>query len=247
MGESCLAEHLGHYVKLSPQEREALAGLTAGSRPVRRGVMIRPEHGPNSEIFVVVSGWLYTSAMLEDGRRQIVRLHFRGDLLGLDSLAFPEAPDSITALTDSEICLISRAALGTLFAEHPRLGALLFAIRQVDRVGLTDRLVSLGRNSARGRIAALLLHIANRLRVAQLPVENGFALPLTQEEIGDLTGLTAVHVNRTMRVLSEQGLIGRSNGMLRILQPERLARVANYNPRRPVIDEAWLPEKLSGT
>jgi len=242
MGESCLAEHLGHYVELSAREREALAGLTAGSRSVRRGAVLRPEHGANSEIFVVTDGWLYTSAMLEDGRRQIVRLHFRGDLLGLDSLSFQEAPDSITALTDAEICLIDRAGLGALFAEHPRLGALLFAVRQVDRVGLTDRLISLGRNSARGRVAALLLHIANRLRFAKLSVENGFALPLTQEEIGDLTGLTAVHVNRTMRALSEQGLIGRSGNILRILQPERLARVANYNQRRPVIDQAWLPE-----
>ena len=241
MAESCLAEHLGHFVDLSAGERNALDGLTVGSRSFRRGALIRPEHGPSGEIFVVVGGWLYTSALLEDGRRQIVRLHFRGDLLGLDSLAFPEAPDSITALTDAEICLIDRVRLGALFGEHPRLGALLFAVCQVDRVNLTDRLVSLGRNSARGRVAALLLQIEHRLRFARLPVENGFALPLTQEEIGDLTGLTAVHVNRTMRVLSEQGLIARTGNMLRILEPDRLKRVANYNQRRAMIDQAWLP------
>jgi len=241
MAESCLAEHLGRYVELSAREQDALDGLTAGGRSFRRGAVIRPEHGSNGEIFVVVSGWLYTSAMLEDGRRQIVRLHFRGDLLGLDSLAFQEAPDSITALTDAETCLIDRARLGALFAEQPRLAALLFAVRQVDRVNLTDRLVSLGRNSARGRVAALLLQIAHRLRFAQLLVDNGFALPLTQEEIGDLTGLTAVHVNRTMRVLSEQGLIERSGNVLRILQPDRLARLANYNQRKAAIDQYWLP------
>jgi CRP/FNR family transcriptional regulator, anaerobic regulatory protein len=243
MGESCLAEHLGRYVELSAREREALDGLTAGGRNYRRGTVIRPEHGSNGETFVVVNGWIFTSALLEDGRRQIVRLHFRGDLLGLDSLAFQEAPDSITALTDAEICLIDRARLGSLFAEHPRLGALMFAAQQVDRVNLTDRLVSLGRNSARGRVAALLLQIANRLRFANLAVDEGFALPLTQEEIGDLTGLTAVHVNRTMRVLSEQGLIGRQGNVLRILQPDRLARIANYNRRKPVIDQSWLPPR----
>jgi len=86
-----------------------------------------------------------------------------------------------------------------------------------------------------------LLSIASRLRFANLPVEDGFALPLTQEEIGDLTGLTAVHVNRTMRVLSEQGLIGRTGNVLRILAPERLARVANYNRRETAIDQNWLP------
>jgi len=243
MGDVCLAEHLSRYVELSARERDALDSLAAGWRTCRRGTIVRPEHGSNGDIFVVVSGWVYSFALLEDGRRQIVRLHFRGDMLGLDSLAFPEAPDAIAALTDAEICLIDRARLAALFVEHPRLAALLFAARQVDRVALTDRLVSLGRNSARGRVAALLLQIEHRLRFADLPVDDGFTLPLTQEEIGDLTGLTAVHVNRTMRVLSEQGLIARQGNLLRILQPDRLARIANYNRRSAEIDQAWLPAR----
>jgi len=241
MGTACLVETLGHYISLSPAERAALDGLAAGTRQYRRGAVIRPEHGPTGDIFVVKSGWLFSSAMLEDGRRQIVRLHFRGDLLGLDSLAFDEAPDAITALTDAHICAIDRSKFGLLFADHPSLGALLFAAQQVDRVALTDRLVSLGRSSARGRVAALLLWIARRLRFAGLPVDQGFALPLTQEEIGDLTGLTAVHVNRTMRVLGEQGLIARAGSNLRILDHDRLARLANHTPRREAIDQSWLP------
>ena len=238
---ACLAEHLGHYISLSSAERAALEGLGAGVRHYRRGAVIRPEHGPTGDILVVKSGWLFSSAMLEDGRRQIVRLHYRGDLLGLDSLAFDEAPDAICALTDAAICAIDRAKLGELFVRHPRLGALLFAAQQVDRVTLTDRLVSLGRSSARGRVAALLLWIAGRLRFAGVAVDEGFVLPLTQEEIGDLTGLTAVHVNRTIRVLGEQGLIARSGTSLRILDADRLARVANYIPRREAIDQNWLP------
>lgn len=243
MADSCLAEHLGHYIELSTREREALDGLTAGSRTYRRGTIVRAEHGSNGDIFVVISGWVYSFALLEDGRRQIVRLHFRGDLLGLDGLAFPESPDAIGALTDAEVCLIDRVRLGALFTYHPRLAALLFAVQQVDRVNLTDRLVSLGRNSARGRVAALLLQIADRMRFANLPVSDGFALPLTQEEIGDLTGLTAVHVNRTMRVLSEQGFIARNGNMLRILHPDRLARVANHSRRNVAIDRSWLPNR----
>jgi CRP-like cAMP-binding protein len=243
MGESCLAEHLGRYIDLSATERSALDGLTTGARDYRRGAIIRAPHGLPGEIFVVVTGWLFSWALLEDGRRQILRLHFRGDLLGLDSLAFRETPDAISALTDAEVCLIDRARMGALFAEHPRLAALLFAVQQIDRVTLTDRLVSLGRHSARGRVAALLLWIDSRLQLAGLPTAKGFTLPMTQEEIGDLTGLTAVHVNRTMRVLAEQNLIARSGNMLQILQPDRLARVAHYSRRQEAIDTAWLPKR----
>jgi CRP-like cAMP-binding protein len=228
-------------VTLSASERAVLDELVTGSRQFRRSAVIRSEHGVPGDVFVVRSGWIFCAALLEDGRRQIVRLHCRGDLLGLDSLAFPKAPDALCALTDAEIDLIDRARLGALFTDHPRLAALLFAIQQVDRVALTDRVISLGRNSARGRVAALLLWVAHRLRFAGMPIEDGFVLPLTQEEIGDLTALTAVHVNRTMRVLSEQGLIARSGSTLRILQPERLARIANYSRREDKIDEGWLP------
>src|SRR4051794_11888864 len=112
MGESCLAERLGHYGALTVGEKTALDGLTAGSRHYRRGAVIRQEHGALGEIYVVQSGWIFCSALLEDGRRQIVRLHFHGDVLGLDSLAFATAPDAATALTDAEVCLIDRMKLG---------------------------------------------------------------------------------------------------------------------------------------
>jgi CRP/FNR family transcriptional regulator, anaerobic regulatory protein len=239
--EACLAEYLGRYIELSELERVALDGIVTGARHYRRGAVVRAEHGAPGDVMVVLGGWLFSSALLEDGRRQIVRLHFRGDLLGLDGLAFAEAPDTITALTDADVCVVDSAALGRVFADHPRIGALLFAAQQIERVTLTERLVSLGRASAKGRVAALLMWVASRMRAADMPVDDGFILPLTQEEIGDLTGLTAVHVNRTLRALAEQGLITRTGGVLRIPDVARLARLANHTPRRETIDLGWLP------
>jgi CRP/FNR family transcriptional regulator, anaerobic regulatory protein len=242
MAGTCLAEHLSRYAELNEKERKALDRLTMGTRTFRRGTVIQPERGTQCEIMVVRSGWLFCAALLEDGRRQITRLHFHGDLIGLDGLAFKESFGSVVALTDAELCVVDRLQLGHLFSEHPRLGALLFAIQQVDRLTLIERIVTLGRASARGRLAALLLWIANRLRFAGLSIDEGFVVPLTQEEMGDLTGLTAVHVNRTMRVLGEQDLISRSGGTLRILDAARLSRIANYSDQPVAIDASWLPD-----
>jgi len=241
MGEISLAEVLGRHASLSPAERDALAALKIGKRTCKKGAILRSERQTSDEIFVVQKGWLFCALLLEDGRRQIVRLHFRGDLLGADTLAFGEAPDAICALTDCEVDVIDRFALGRVFAAHPRLGALLFALQQVDRVMMMDRLASLGRNSAKGRVAALLLWVHGRLKLADPAIDNFFALPLTQEEIGDATGLTAVHVNRTMRALTEQKLIGRSGGMVRLLDIGLLARLANYVQRNESFDTSWLP------
>lgn len=241
MPQSCLAESLGRFAELTDTERAALKAIEGGDRHYRRGTVIRAERQAGGEMVLVQRGWLYCSMLLEDGRRQIIRLHFCGDLLGADSLVFADAPDSVTALTDAEVRVIDQAAFGRLFVDHPRLGALLFAMTQTDRVALTDRLTSLGRSSAKGRLAALLLWIAARLRRADPLHGYSFSLPLTQEEIGDITGLTSVHVNRTMRVLGEEGLIERSGGMLHILKPDRLARIANHVERHEKVDPGWLP------
>ena len=166
MAENCLAEQLGRVCVLTDAERAALDGLQTGERLYRKGSMIRTEREGSGELFVVQRGWLYCSMLLEDGRRQIIRFHLRGDLLGADSLAFAHAPDAICALTDVEVQMIDKARFGRLFVEQPRLAALLFAVQQIDRVALTDRMTSLGRSSAKGRVAALLVWIAHRVKRA---------------------------------------------------------------------------------
>jgi CRP-like cAMP-binding protein len=243
MPENCLAEHLGRFCVLTDQERDALDGLLAGERSYKKGAVIRAERENAGDLLVVQSGWLFSSMLLEDGRRQIIRFHLRGDLLGGDSLAFAEAPYAIVALTDCEVQVIDKARFGRIFAAQPRLAALLFAMLQVDRVQLTDRMTSLGRSSAKGRVAALLLWIAHRARMADPSGGDNIPVPMTQEEIGDATGLTAVHVNRTMRALVEQGLIARSAGAIRILDAARLSSVANHMPRRERLDPILLPAK----
>ena len=109
-------------------------------------------------------------------------------------------------------------------------------------MALADRLASVGRTSAKARVGALICDVMRRLRANGELVGDGVPLPLTQEEIGDVTGLTAVHVNRMMRQLAEDGLIARSNGRVRVLDEARLANVANHIDRYASIDTSWLSE-----
>jgi CRP-like cAMP-binding protein len=113
---------------------------------------------------------------------------------------------------------------------------------QIERVALTDRLAALGRTSAKARVAALLLELRNRLRATDKTIANAFALGLTQEEIGDATGLTAVHVNRMLRQLEEEGMIARDSGKVTLLDERGLGRAANYVNRFERLDLSWLPK-----
>lgn len=241
MTDSCLVERLGHYLSLTSREAAAFARLEGPERVYRRGAVIRRERDRAHELYAVNSGWLLSFVLLDDGSRQILRLHLPGDMVGLSCAAFNEATESLVALTDVKLSPVDKSSLNHLFVEHPRLGALLFLIAQAEKVSLSDRLASLGRTSAKARVAALILDTVARLRVMNADLGDSFAFPLTQEEIGDATGLTAVHVNRMMRALVEEGLIARQASQLTILNESRLAEVANYINRYAALDTAWLP------
>jgi CRP/FNR family transcriptional regulator len=161
--------------------------------------------------------------------------------LGLPLLAFADSPETVTAVTDVILCPFSRERLATIICEHPRIAALLLGLAVADRVSLADRLASIGRTSARARISSLLCEIFARMRRLGTPHDEAIQLPLTQEEIGDATGLTAVHVNRMMRGIVEDGLIERNGNSIRLLDEARLYGEANFIDRTGM-ETSWLPQ-----
>jgi len=240
LGGSCLAERLSHYVRLTAGEQAALATLEEQERAFRRGAVIISENEAPRELFVVREGWLHSSVVLGNGSRQIMRFHFQGDLLGLPLLAFRVSPETVTAVTDVSLCPFPRERIGGLIADHPRLAALILALAVAGRVALADRLASIGRTSARARVASLLCELYRRMKLLGLADGGTVQLPLTQEEIGDATGLTAVHVNRMMRGLADDGTIERNGGHLKVLDEDRLCAEANFVDRTG-LDTGWLP------
>ena len=241
MGGSCLAERLSHYVRLSAGEQESLTRLEEQDRAFRRGAVVIRENEAPRELFIVRSGWLHSSVVLGNGSRQIMRFQFQGDILGLPLLAFADSPETVTAVTDAVLCPFSRERLASLIAEHPRIAALLLGLSVADRVSLADRIASIGRTSARARVSLLLCEIFARMRRLGTPRDEAIHLPLTQEEIGDATGLTAVHVNRMMRGLVEDVIIERSGNNVRLLDEARLASEANFIDRTD-LETGWLPQ-----
>ncbi len=241
MRASCFAERLGDFVPLTPGECAALASLEERERPVRRGAVLLRERDPLPELFILKHGTMMSYVLLDDGSRQILRFLFPGDMLAGAALIYTESPETIVAVTDAVVCPFERGAMATLLKDQPRLGAILLAITQMERVGLTDRLAALGRTPARGRVAAILLEIRNRMRVVDRTINKSFTLGFTQEELGDATGLTSVHVNRMLRQLEDERVIARDNGRVTFLDEDALARAANYVDRQAGLDLSWLP------
>lgn len=241
LGGSCLAGRLSHYLALTQSEQEALDQLEQHERNVKRGAVVLREHDSSRELFVVRKGWLYSFMLLGNGSRQITRLHFPGDLIGVSSLASGRLAESVVAVTDAVLSPFGKDKLAALFRLHPRLSALIFSLAVAERVAMADRLASIGRTSARARIALLLCEIFARMKIIGTGRES-LHLPLTQEDIGDATGLTAVHVNRMMRGLANDGLIERRGSMVRLIGEDRLVAESAFVDRFARIDSSWFPD-----
>nr|WP_246587022.1 Crp/Fnr family transcriptional regulator [Stakelama flava] len=228
---------------LSDDECAALARLEERTRHVRRGAILQRENEPANELFILNKGLMMSYVLLDDGSRQILRFLFPGDMLGMPGIIYREAPETLCALSDCVVCPFDRSALSDLMTAQPRLGSMILIVSQIERVALTDRLAMLGRTSAKARVGALLLEMRDRLRATDKSIAATFSLGLTQEEIGDATGLTSVHVNRMLRQLEEEGLIRRDSGKLTLTDEITLARTANYVNRYENLDLSWLPPR----
>lgn len=218
--------------------------LAEGHREIARGEHIAREGDAPSGIYLLIAGWTASSMGFANGRRQLIKVHLPGDLLGLPSLALSRAADTIVALTDGVIACIPPARIGRLFERSPRLAALLFLISQEERVVLMDRLASLGATGAINRLAALMLEIHARVRRSQPQTGATFDFPLLQSDVADIIGVTANHLNRTTQRLRADGVITWQRQHVTIHDAAALERLAEL-PRRKLDGQLdWLPDAV---
>ena len=226
---SCRARIDGLCKDCAPEVLRVMAGYKSGDRLFKAGEDLFRLGERCDEAYHLVDGWVFLYDLLEDGRRQILHFALPGALLGLysESVALYGAQ----ALTDAAVGVIPHINLGPLVEEHPGVGLRLAWMVWRERNLAYEHLSSIGRRSARERVARSLLELFVRSRM-QWPSYRAdeMHLPLTQEHIADATGLTGVHVNRILRELRKDGIVEFHYRRLRILNPDKLVDVAGISP-----------------
>jgi CRP-like cAMP-binding protein len=222
---------LAAFATLSGPELSMVAELARQpAREVAARTQIHAE-GEGPPPAVLLSGWGCRTRLLSDGRRQIVSFLLPGDLLG--GLP-PQLPTPCAAMALSPVRLAdATAALQAVRAApaaHPGLSRALFLFTQAYEVLLRDQIVRLGRQTAFERMASLMLEFMDRLELAGLVRDGSFAMPLTQETLGDALGLSGVHVNRTLQQLRRDELIDLRGGIVTIHKLKELREIADWQP-----------------
>ena len=229
------------FAELNATEKDALKALAATPVIYHRNTVIRHEQDPVDGVFLLIDGWVITTASFSDGSRQVLKIHLPGDIMGAPSLALDRSAETITAVTDVIVSKVTADRLSNIFEALPRLAMLFFLTAQEERVILMDRLATLGRRSAKGSLSSLLIHLSNRIGAIGDGGYPTFEMPLNQGQIGDILGLHMVHVNRMFRALEADGLIARSGKNIHLLDVEELQRLSGLPQRRLARAIHWLP------
>lgn len=153
----------------------------------------------------------------------------RGDLIDLQHMFLNRADHNVQALTRVDAINIERAALQRLILAEPSVGEAMWVDALVDASIYREWVVNVGRRDAKARIAHLLCEFATRLKAAGLGDGRSCQLPMTQEQIGDTVGLTAVHVNRTLKALAAEGVIQRNKREVSFTDWERMSAIGDFS------------------
>lgn len=169
----------------------------------------------------ILDGWVAGLITLDDGRRQVVDLFLPGELL---------APRSTQAFWHMSLLTLTpvRVTHSPGNVDHDRQHFL-------SHVYHTNAIVRLGCLTAYERLGHLFLEIDERLRSPGQNSPTHIDFPLTQELLGELLGLSAVHINRTLQQLRRDGLIVLKGGILQLLDRAALAEVCHFVSARQAV------------
>jgi CRP-like cAMP-binding protein len=225
-----LTLRLNLFTRLSQSERERLDQLTR--RNVRtvepRRDVIREGDRPRA-VNLVLDGWACRYKQLPDGRRQVVSFFIPGDFCDSNVFILKEMDHSIGAITRLKVAEIAPDDFQDLMDGSQRITQALWWHELVDAAIAREWTTNIGQRTAYERISHLLCELFIRLRGVGLTSENSADFPLTQTDLADATGLTAVHVNRTLQELRRDGLIELQGRVLTIPDLARLQDVAMFN------------------
>lgn len=195
----------------------------AGTTFIRAGIAL-------TRSALLVEGMVARYKDLADGQRQIMELHVPGDFVDLHGFLLKRIEHNIAALTPVRIAYVPHENLRAITEEEPHLARLLWFATLVDASIQREKILSVGRRPALGRVAHLLCELYVRLEMIGAAGDCVFDLPLTQQDLADATGLTSVHVNRMLKKLRDDTLVTFRGGRVVIHDWERLKRIAEFEP-----------------
>jgi len=226
---------LGHSA-LNEEEQRAILGLETVFHQARTNHDIVSPRQTVEHACLVSHGLAARYDQLAGGKRQITAFYFPGDMCDLHSVVRPTSAWGIVALTDTSVLRVPHASLRKLVCNYPAISLAFWRDGTLDASILTKWVANLGAREARARIAHILCETGVRMERAGLGTRTDFWFEVTQNNLADAAGLTAVHVNRTLQSLKAQGIFQARSRKIIVNDWQALAGIAGFDEHYLVIE-----------
>lgn len=224
-----LIEKLKTIVALTDDEKAALRTLPVRVRDFGEDEDIIRQGDRPTECCLILRGLACRYKVVHGGRRQILSIHFTGDLPDLQGLHLEVMDHSISTLTPVRAAFIPHDAIHALSRRHSGVSDVLMRQSLIDAAIFRDWIANIGRRPAYERLAHLFCEIFVRMQKLGLAEKDSFRLPMTQAELGDATALSTVHVNRVLQRLRRERLITSTGDVHAIEDWDGLGRAGDFD------------------
>ncbi|WP_311275235.1 Crp/Fnr family transcriptional regulator [Methylobacterium sp. WCS2018Hpa-22] len=214
---------------LTEEERQAVETLPVRAQAFRADHDIVRDGETATQCCLILEGWACRYKIMGEGKRQIFSFHIGGDIPDLQSLHIPRMDHSLATMTDATVAFIPHEAMRDLTYRFPRLAAVLWRDTLVDAGIFRQWMACMGQRSAYEHLAHLFCELYLKQEAVGLAGEHRCSLPMTQADLGDATGVSSVHINRTLQEMRGNGLITLRSNTLVILAWDKLVRAAEFD------------------
>jgi CRP-like cAMP-binding protein len=215
---------------LTDKEVAALLGLRGEIRKVAAHIDFVRFGKEVSHSSLLIEGLVGRFGDNGNGGRQITCFHIPGDMADLVSLVSPKTGWGLVALTPTTLLSVPHENLRYLTANYPGIAEAFWRDSVADGSIFSEWVVNVGRRDALTRLAHIFCEMAIRSEKAGLGDRRSYPLPATQANLSDATGLTTVHINRTMKELRERSIVDLRGGTVTINDWDLLVSTANFDP-----------------
>ena len=225
-----LVTKLESIVSLSNEERYAVENLPVRVRALRPRQDIVRDGDTASQCCLILEGWAYRYKVLGEGRRQIFSFHIAGDIPDLQSLHVPLMDHSLATMTQATVAFIPHAAMRELTVRYPNVAAVLWRDTLVDAAIFREWIMCMGQRPAYEHLAHLFCELYFKQEAVGLAGGQRCALPITQIDLADATGMSNVHINRVLKEMRGNGMITLHSNTLVIQAWDEFIKAAEFDP-----------------
>ena len=209
---------------LSHEERKALETLPEEIATYESSTRIVETGSVCARSTLLIEGFIIRG-LDDNAGRSALSLHVPGDFVDLHCFALKRLDHNVDTVGRARIAYVPHEKLREVLREMPHLARLLWSSTLLDAAMHRQWIMKLEQLTTPRRIAHIFSELWRRLDMVGLAEPDGFETPLTQADLADMSGATAVHANRALRELREKGVCEFKRG--RVVARDRAA-LENY-------------------